>query len=81
MATQEVLQAGVSFETDEETSLILSSLEDFLEREVQPIEDELGETWSNPRKRHEDDGRLVPAVREAIQIGRASCRERVLRLV
>ena len=67
MATQEVPQAGVSFETDEETTLIPSSLEEFLEREVQPIEDDLGDTWSNPRKRHEDDGRLVPAVREAIQ--------------
>jgi len=67
MATQEAPQAGVSFETDEETSLILSSLEEFLEREVQPIEDDLGDTWSNPRKRHEDDGRLVPEVREAIQ--------------
>jgi acyl-CoA dehydrogenase len=67
MATQEVPKAGVSFETDEETSLILSSLEEFIEREVEPLEDELGETWSNPRKRHEDDGRLVPEVREAIQ--------------
>ena len=67
MATQEAPRAGVSFETDEETTLILSSLEEFLEREVQPIEDDLGDTWSNPRKRHEDDGRLVPAVTEAIQ--------------
>ena len=67
MATQEAPRAGVSFETDEETSLILSSLEEFLEREVEPLEDDLGETWSNPRKRHEDDGRLVPEVREAIE--------------
>lgn len=59
--------AGINFDTDEETSLILSSLDDFLESEVQPIEDELGETWSNPRKRHEDDGRLVPEVVDAIQ--------------
>ncbi len=67
MATHDTPSAGVSFETDEETSLILSSLDEFIEREVDPIEDELGETWSNPRKRHEDDGRLVPEVREAIQ--------------
>ena len=67
MATQEAPRAGVSFETDEETSLILSSLEEFLEREVEPLEDDLGETWSNPRKRHEVDGRLVPEVREAIE--------------
>jgi acyl-CoA dehydrogenase len=67
MATQEAQPTGVSFETDEETSLILSSLEDFIEQEVEPIESELGETWSNPRKRHEDDGRLVPDVQEAVQ--------------
>ena len=67
MATQEAPRAGVSFKTDEETSLILSSLEEFLDREVEPLEDDLGETWSNPRKRHEDDGRLVPEVREAIE--------------
>jgi acyl-CoA dehydrogenase len=64
MATE---SAGINFDTDEETSLILSSLEEFLESEIQPIEDELGETWSNPRKRHEDDGRLVPEVQKAIQ--------------
>lgn len=67
MATQEAQPTGVSFETDEETSLILSSLEDFIEQEVEPIESELGETWSNPRKRHEDDGRLVPEVVDAVQ--------------
>jgi acyl-CoA dehydrogenase len=67
MATQEAASAGVSFDTDEETNLILSSLEEFVEREVDPIEDDLGDTWSNPRKRHEDDGRLVPEVQEAIQ--------------
>jgi acyl-CoA dehydrogenase len=64
MATE---SAGINFDTDEETSLILSSLEEFLESEVESIEDDLGETWSNPRKRHEDDGRLVPEVQEAIQ--------------
>ncbi|QLD88043.1 acyl-CoA dehydrogenase family protein [Natronomonas salina] len=67
MATQDAASTGVNFETDEETNLILSSLDEFIEQEVQPIEDELGETWSNPRKRHEDDGRLVPEVLEAIQ--------------
>ncbi|MFT4883788.1 MAG: acyl-CoA dehydrogenase [Natronomonas sp.] len=72
MATE---SAGINFDTDEETSLILSSLEDFIESEVQPIEDELGETWSNPRKRHEDDGRLVPEVQEAIQAVRKKSAE------
>ena len=62
MATQDASPSGVSFGTDEETRLILSSLEEFLEAEVTPLEDELGETWTNPRKRHEDDGRFVPEV-------------------
>ena len=67
MATQEAATGGVSFETAEETNLILSSLEEFVEQEVEPLEDDLGETWSNPRKRHEDDGRLVTEVQEAIE--------------
>ncbi len=58
--------SGVSFDTDEETALILSALEEFIEREVEPLEAELGETWSNPRKRHEDDGRLVDEVVDAM---------------
>ncbi len=58
---------GVRFDVDEETSLILSNLDSFIEQEVEPIEQDLGETWSNPRKRHEDDGRLVPEVVEALQ--------------
>lgn len=70
MATQDQRDGapgGVSFKTDEETRLIRQSLDDFVEREVAPREEELGETWSNPRKRHQDDGLLVPEVREAIQ--------------
>ena len=67
MATQDVAPAGVSFDTDEETNLILQSIDDFIEQEVAPLEDELGDTWSNPRKRHEDDGRMVPEVVEALQ--------------
>ena len=67
MATQEPAAdaGGVSFDTDEETRLILSSLDDFVEQEVEPLQNELGETWSNPRLRHEVDGRLVPEVLEA----------------
>jgi len=67
MATQDAASTGVNFETDEETNLILSSLDEFIEQEIESIEDGLGETWSNPRKRHEDDGRLVPEVQEAVQ--------------
>ncbi len=58
---------GVSFAVDEETRLILDSLDDFVEREVEPLEDRLGETYTNPRLRHEPDGRLVDEVIEAIQ--------------
>jgi acyl-CoA dehydrogenase len=58
---------GVAFGTDEETRMILDSLGEFVEREVDPVEDELGETWTNPRLRHEADGRFVPEVVEAIE--------------
>ncbi|MFC6991600.1 acyl-CoA dehydrogenase family protein [Haladaptatus sp. GCM10025707] len=60
-------QSGVSFETDEETRLIRQSLDEFVEQEVEPLEADLGETYTNPRKRHEADGRLVPEVHEAIE--------------
>ncbi|WP_335998989.1 acyl-CoA dehydrogenase family protein [Halorientalis halophila] len=58
---------GVGFGTTEETRLILDSLDEFVAQEVEPLADELGDTWSNPRRRHEADGRLVPEVREAIE--------------
>jgi acyl-CoA dehydrogenase len=68
MATQEAApEGGVSFGTDEETRLILQSLDDFIEQEVEPLEADLGDTWTNERKRHEVDGRYVPEVQEAIQ--------------
>ncbi len=56
---------GVSFETNDETQLILDSLDEFIEQEVEPVVDDLGETYSNPRLRHETDGRLVDEVVEA----------------
>jgi acyl-CoA dehydrogenase len=58
---------GVCFDADVEARMVLDSLEEFLAEAVEPREDDLGETWSNPRLRHEDDGRLVPAVLEAIR--------------
>jgi acyl-CoA dehydrogenase len=67
MATQDTAPSGVSFREDEEWRLIRGSLDDFVEREVEPLEDDLGETWSNPRKRHRDDGRLVDEVVDAIR--------------
>jgi len=65
MATQQAAPGGVSFETDDETSLILDSLEEFVEQEVEPVVDDLGETYTNPRKRYAEDGRLVGEVLEA----------------
>ncbi|MFB6178356.1 MAG: acyl-CoA dehydrogenase family protein [Halorientalis sp.] len=68
MATQDSARSGgVSFETDEETRLILDSLDEFIAQEVEPLESELGDTWSNPRLRHDDDGRLVEDVVDAMQ--------------
>ena len=63
--TDEPVIDGVSFDTDNETQLILDSLDDFIEKEVEPIVDDLGETYSNPRLRHEPDGRVVDEVVEA----------------
>ncbi len=58
--------AGVSFEVPEATQLLLESLHEFIEQEVKTREQALGETLTNPRRRHEIDGRLVPEVRTAI---------------
>ncbi|MFC4541630.1 acyl-CoA dehydrogenase family protein [Halosolutus amylolyticus] len=65
MVTQDQV-SGVSFGVDEETRLVLDSLDEFVAREVDPIESELGETWSNPRLRHRPDGRYVEEVVDAI---------------
>jgi acyl-CoA dehydrogenase len=66
MAQDAATPSGVSFETDEETDLILRSLDEFVEQEVEPIADELGETFTNPRLGHEPDGRLTDEVLDAI---------------
>lgn len=58
---------GVSFGVDQETELILQSIDEFIEQEVKPIADELGETLTNPRLGHEPDGRLTDEVVEAQQ--------------
>jgi acyl-CoA dehydrogenase len=58
---------GVSFERDTEAGMVLDSLETFVAEEVEHREADLGETWSNPRLRHEDDGRLVPEVVDAVE--------------
>ncbi|SEH17229.1 acyl-CoA dehydrogenase [Natronorubrum sediminis] len=58
---------GVSFGVAQETELILQSIDDFIEQEVQPIADDLGETVTNPRLGHEPNGRLTDEVVEAHQ--------------
>ena len=67
MATQGTSPAGVSFGTNQETRLILDSLAEFVEREVEPIEADLGEMLTNPRLGHEPDGRLTEEVLDAIR--------------
>lgn len=58
---------GVCFSVDEETQLILDSFDEFVQQEVLPLRNELGDTWSNPRLRHEPDGRFVPKVQDVIE--------------
>lgn len=67
MGTQEATDSGVNFGVSEETQLILDSLDEFIEQEVEPLEAELGETYTNPRLGHEADGRLTDEVLEAIE--------------
>ena len=59
--------AGVSFAVDGETQLILDSLDEFIEREVEPLKDELGETLRNPRLSHEPDGRVDDDLLDAVE--------------
>ncbi|ELY82426.1 acyl-CoA dehydrogenase family protein [Natrinema pallidum] len=56
---------GVSFDTDGETELILDSLDEFIERDVEPIVEELGDVYTNPRKGHHENGRWTDEVLEA----------------
>ncbi|MBZ6495250.1 acyl-CoA dehydrogenase family protein [Natrinema longum] len=56
---------GVSFDTEDETELILDSLDDFIEREVEPIVEELGDTYTNPRKGRHENGRWTDELLEA----------------
>ncbi len=58
---------GVSFGVDEESSMILDSLAEFVEREVEPLEDELGDVLTNPRKGLEPSGRRKPELIEAVE--------------
>ncbi|WP_436345083.1 acyl-CoA dehydrogenase family protein [Natronorubrum sp. FCH18a] len=57
--------SGVSFAVDGETQLILDSLDEFVAQEVEPIVDDLGDTYTNPRKGHREDGRWTDELLEA----------------
>jgi len=57
----------VSFAQDEETRLILDSLDEFIEQEVKPVQDEVGETFTHPRQGFTADGKLTDEIQEAIQ--------------
>ncbi len=56
---------GVSFDTDDETELILESIDEFVAREVEPIVEELGDTYTNPRKGRHENGRWTDELLEA----------------
>ena len=56
---------GVSFAVDDETQLILDSMDEFIEQEVDPLVEDLGDTYVNPRKGHHDDGRWTDDLLEA----------------
>lgn len=59
--------AGIDFSTDEETRMILDSLNEFVEKEVTPVEEDLGERYTDPRLRYREDGRLSEDIVEAIE--------------
>jgi len=64
---------GVSFAVDEETRLILDSIDEFVGQEVKPREQELGEMFDNPRLRNDPDGAVAPEVIKAVdEVRRAS---------
>ena len=58
---------GISFAVDEETRMILDSLDAFIEQEVVPLQEELGETYHNPRMRNTAEGHLREEVVEAVE--------------
>ncbi|MFW5928797.1 MAG: acyl-CoA dehydrogenase family protein [Halobacteriota archaeon] len=64
---------SVNMEVDEETRMILDSLTEFVEQEVEPREDSLGEVYENPRLRNAPDGAVADEVLDAVdEIRRAS---------
>jgi len=66
MTQKSAASTGVSFNLDEETELILQSLDEFVEREVEPIVNEIETELTNSRLGHEANGKIVDDVLEAI---------------
>jgi acyl-CoA dehydrogenase len=58
---------GVSFDVDEETGLILDSLDEFIEQEVAPLEADLAEAVRNPRLGRRPNGQPTQEVLDAVQ--------------
>ena len=58
---------GISFDVDEETQLILNSLDEFIEREVAPLEADLEAKVRNPRLGRRPNGQPTEEVIEAIR--------------
>ncbi|ELY37752.1 acyl-CoA dehydrogenase 12 [Natronorubrum tibetense GA33] len=55
--------------------MILESLDDFIEREVEPLEEGLGEALTNPRRGHEPNGRVTDELLNAIETVRKKSAE------
>ncbi|UHQ95185.1 acyl-CoA dehydrogenase family protein [Haloterrigena alkaliphila] len=60
-------ESGVAFDTDDETQLILESLDQFIEQEVEPLEAEHDDILANPRAGHEENGYLTDDYLELIE--------------
>ena len=56
---------GVNFGVDDESELVLENFEAFLDREVEPIVEGLGDLYTNPRKGHAPSGRWSDELLEA----------------
>lgn len=66
MSPDSSVNSGIDFESSEETKLILRSLEEFVDREVKPVVEEIDEQLRNPRLGHETDGKVADDVLDAI---------------
>ena len=56
----------VDFSVPEEVQMIRRGLRSFLEREVQPLEEQYKHYWEDERARLDEEGRLVPEFKQAL---------------